>query len=80
MFFEKASAGRENVLLVAISLDPHRYQESNVEVPLWSWRLPDNGSLALEDLVSRRQFTWTGKWQKVGFDPHILPFSIYRVR
>jgi starch synthase (maltosyl-transferring) len=80
MFFEKASAGRENVLLVAISLDPHGYQESNVEVPLWSWRLPDNGSLALEDLVSRRQFTWTGKWQKVGFDPHILPFSIYRVR
>lgn len=80
MFFEKASAGRENVLLVAISLDPHNYQESNVEIPLWSWRLPDSGTLALEDLVAGRKFAWTGKWQTVGFNPHILPFSIYRVR
>lgn len=80
MFFEKASPGRENVLLVAVSLDPHNDQTSTVELPLWRWGLPDSGSLALEDLVTMRKFTWTGKWQTVGFNPHVLPFSIYRVR
>ncbi|MBB4008590.1 alpha-1,4-glucan--maltose-1-phosphate maltosyltransferase [Allorhizobium taibaishanense] len=80
MFFEKASPGRENVVLIAISLDPHNEQHSTVELPLWRWHLPDDGSLALEDLVTSRKFTWTGKWQSVGFNPHILPFSLYRVR
>ena len=29
---------RSNVVLVAVSLDPHHAQEADVELPLWSWR------------------------------------------
>jgi starch synthase (maltosyl-transferring) len=81
MFFEKASPGRENALLIAICLDPHNAHEADVELPLWSWNLPDHGALDLEDLVSGHRFTLTGKNQRIRLDPHNgLPFSIWRVR
>jgi len=79
MFFEKASAGRENVLLIAISLDPYNAQEADVEIPLWSWNLPDQGSLSMEDLISGQKFTWTGKMQRLRLEAG-MPFAIWRVR
>ncbi|MCF6368180.1 maltotransferase domain-containing protein [Rhizobium halophilum] len=79
MFFEKASPGRENVLLIAISLDPYNVQEADVEIPLWSWNLPDHASLSMEDLISGHKFTWTGKWQRLRLEPG-MPFAIWRVR
>ncbi|RWX77204.1 DUF3416 domain-containing protein [Neorhizobium lilium] len=81
MFFEKASAGRENVLLIAINLDPANVQEADVEIPLWSWNLPDDGALDLEDLVGGAKFTLAGKVQRIRLDPQNgLPFLIWRVR
>ncbi|CAN7194320.1 maltotransferase domain-containing protein [Neorhizobium sp. LjRoot104] len=81
MFFEKASAGRENVLLIAINLDPHNAHEADIEIPLWSWNLPDHGALDLEDLVGGNRFTLAGKVQRIRLDPyHGLPFAIWRVR
>jgi starch synthase (maltosyl-transferring) len=79
LWFEKASAGRENVLLIAISLDPHGVQEADVEVPLWKWNLTDQATLAVEDLVRGNSFNWTGKNQHIRLDPNELPFSIWRV-
>ncbi|NKL03913.1 alpha-1,4-glucan--maltose-1-phosphate maltosyltransferase [Rhizobium leguminosarum] len=80
LFFEKASRARDNVLLIAISLDPHNFQESDVELPLWKWSLGDGGALDAEDLVAGHRFRWNGKWQRVSFNPQILPFAIWRVR
>ncbi|MBL0407374.1 DUF3416 domain-containing protein [Microvirga aerilata] len=79
LFFEKAMPGRENVILVAVSLDPHNVQEADVELPLWKFGLPDHGSLAVEDLVRHQRFTWTGKYQRIRCDPGELPFSIWRI-
>jgi starch synthase (maltosyl-transferring) len=81
MFFEKASPGRENVLLIAVNFDPYNAQEADVEIPLWSWILPDDGALQLEDLVGGNRFTLTGKSQRIRLDPlNGLPFLIWRVR
>lgn len=81
MFYEKASTSRENALLIAVNLDPYNAQEADVEIPLWSWNLPDHGALDLEDLISGRKFTLTGKIQRIRLDPHAgLPFAIWRVR
>lgn len=79
LFFEKASQGRENVVLVAISLDPHNAQEADVELPLHSFNLPDHGVLPAEDLIGGHRFSWTGKWQRLRLAPD-LPFSIWRAR
>jgi starch synthase (maltosyl-transferring) len=80
MFFEKASAGRHNVLLIAVTVNPHAAEESNVEFPLWRFGLNDSGTLAFEDLVSGERFSRTGKWQTIRLDPAHLPFAIWRVR
>ena len=51
LFFEKATPDRDNVVLVAVSLDPHNAQEADIELPLWHWGLPDHGTLEAEDLL-----------------------------
>ena len=78
MFFEKASAGRENVILIAISLDPYAPQETDVEIPLWKFGRSDHESLMAEELMRGSTFVWTGKHQRIRLDPE-LPFAIWRV-
>ncbi|MDK4742357.1 DUF3416 domain-containing protein [Rhizobium sp. CNPSo 3464] len=80
LFFEKANPARDNVLLVAISLDPDHPQESEIEIPLWHWSLGDGGTLDAEDLIGGGRFSWTGKRQRIRLDPQSLPFAIWRVR
>jgi starch synthase (maltosyl-transferring) len=81
MFFEKTSPGRENALLIAVNLDPYNAHEADVEIPLWSWNLPDHGALELEDLIAGNRFTLSGKVQRIRLDPlNGLPFAIWRVR
>ena len=79
MFFEKATPDRGNVVLVAVSLDPARPQSASVELPLWQWGLPDQASLACDDLVRDVAFTLTGKYQRVALTPE-APYTIWRAR
>ena len=80
LYFTKSTPDRSNVLLVAVSLDPHAVQEATFELPLWEWNLPDDASLEAEDLMRDHAFTWTGKTQRLRLDPADLPFAIWRVR
>jgi starch synthase (maltosyl-transferring) len=69
----------EDMILVAVSLDPHHAQEAAFEVPLWEWGLADDASIAVEDLMRQQQFVWTGKVQHLRLDPAELPFAIWRL-
>jgi starch synthase (maltosyl-transferring) len=84
LYFSKATRDGErfgdNVLLVAINLDPFAAHDSEIELPLWEFGLPDDGALAVEDLVRDTHFTWRGKRQHIRLDPFELPFAIWRVR
>jgi starch synthase (maltosyl-transferring) len=80
MFFEKASANRDNVLFIAVTMNPDAIEESSVEFPLWRFGKSDEGTLAFDDLVSGENFNRTGKWQTIRLDPARLPFAIWRVR
>jgi starch synthase (maltosyl-transferring) len=80
LYFEKATPDRSNVILAAISLDPHAPQHTLLEVPLWEFGLPDDGSLEVEELMSGAHFRWRGKIQHWYFDPAELPLAIWRVR
>ncbi|MBC4016899.1 alpha-1,4-glucan--maltose-1-phosphate maltosyltransferase [Siccirubricoccus deserti] len=80
IWYRKATPDRDNVLLIAVSLDPHNAQETDIELPLWEWGLPDSAALAAEDLMRGHRFTWQGKAQRLRLDPGELPFGIWRVR
>ena len=61
LWYRKSTPDRSNVLLCAVSLDPHNVQEAAVELPLWEWGLPDGAALEAEDLMRGHRFTWHGK-------------------
>lgn len=80
LWYRKATPDRGNVVLCAVSLDPHNVQEATVELPLWEWGLPDHAALEAEDLMRGHRFTWHGKVQRLRLDPGDMPFGLWRVR
>jgi len=60
-------------------MDPFAAQESDIEIPLWTWGLPDDASVEVDDLMTGQRFTWQGKHQRVRLDPDALPFGIWRL-
>ena len=79
LVYGKALTGHEDMVFAVVSLDPRQPQETSFEIPLWEWKLPDHGSLVIEDLMRGHRFVWTGKLQRVRLDPHELPFAIWRI-
>jgi starch synthase (maltosyl-transferring) len=80
LYFSKATADLQNVILIAINLDPRFPQECDIEVPLWLWGRSDADAVAVTDLMAGNDFTWTGKVQHIRLDPVLMPFAIWRVR
>ena len=79
LLYGKRAPDSADMILVAVSFDPHNVQEATFELPLWEWKLPDHGSLYVEDLMRGGGSIWTGKLQRVRLDPADLPFAIWRV-
>ncbi len=79
LFYEKATPDRSNVVLVAVSLDPHHAQEADIELPLWSWRIPDEGALAMDDLLAGTSALWQGRHHRVRLTPE-QPYAIWRAQ
>ncbi|WP_296330595.1 alpha-1,4-glucan--maltose-1-phosphate maltosyltransferase [Reyranella sp.] len=79
LVYGKRAPGAEDMVLVAISLDPHHAQETGFEIPLWEWKLPDDGAIEVEDLVRGDRFAWHGKNQHLRLDPSVVPFAIWRL-
>jgi starch synthase (maltosyl-transferring) len=80
LYYAKATADLQNFILVAVNLDPRFPQECDIEVPLWSWGLPDDAAVEVEDLMTGNAFVWQGKLQHIRLDPAELPFAIWRLR
>ncbi len=79
LLYGKRLPDAADMILVAVSLDPHNVQEADFEMPLWEWKLPDHGALQVEDLVHSGRGMWHGKNQRLRLDPNALPFAIWRL-
>nr|WP_245327964.1 alpha-1,4-glucan--maltose-1-phosphate maltosyltransferase [Xanthobacter flavus] len=80
LYFGKRLPGEDEMVLVAVSLDPHAPRSAAFELPLWEFGLPDHASVEVEDLLRDTRFTWTGKMQNLHLDPADLPYAIWRIR
>lgn len=78
LFYSKSAPGQDGLILVAVSLDPHRAQEADIEVPLWLLGLADHDGVEVEDLLTGRRFRWTGKIQHVRL-PLDQPYALWRL-
>jgi starch synthase (maltosyl-transferring) len=79
LLYGKRVPDAREMILVAISLDPHNAVDVPIEVPLWEWGLPDDGALAATDLMRGQSFTWHGKRQTIRLDPADQPFQIWQI-
>jgi starch synthase (maltosyl-transferring) len=70
----------DNTLLIAINLDPFAAHDAAIDVPLWRFGLPDDGTVHVEELTSDAHFSWHGRQQQIRLDPQQLPFAIWRIR
>jgi starch synthase (maltosyl-transferring) len=79
LWYVKATEDLSNVVLVAVSLDPVNPQTATLEVPLWTWGLPDGATIVVEDLIDRTSLTWQGARQSMTLTPE-RPYAIWRAR
>ena len=80
LFYGKMTAARDNIILVVVNLDPHRKQNSFVDVPIEQFGQMESDEYRVQDLLSGATYTWRGRRNYVELDPEIQPAHIFLVR
>lgn len=80
LFFSKITAARDNLLLIAVTVDPYNAQTAFVHVPLADFGIAENETYEVEDLLTGEQFFWTGARNFISLNPHTRPAHIFRIR
>src|SRR5438067_1661281 len=80
LFYSKMTAGRDNIILIVVNLDPHRKQNSFVHVPIENFGQMESDVYQVQDLLSGATYTWRGRRNYVELDPDIQPAHIFLVR
>jgi starch synthase (maltosyl-transferring) len=78
LVFEKTTADRDDIVLVAINLDPHAAQSTDFQLPLADWGVPDGGTVEVHDLIHEGFGTWTGARQDVWLGLG-MPYAIWHI-
>ena len=79
LVYAKATAALDDVVVVAVSLDPHAPQETGFDLPFSSWNLAEGAAVEAEDLVWEQRYAWSGASQHVRLDPD-QPYAIWSLR
>ena len=79
LFYSRATAGLDNILLIAVSLDPWNPCEAYLDVPVQEFGWLEGDSYQVHDLLNDVRYLWTGKRNYIRLDP-TKPAHIFRVR
>jgi starch synthase (maltosyl-transferring) len=77
--YAKFSACRDNVVIVAVNLDPHAAHEGEVVLPLTDLGLGGDSLFLLEEAFTRRLIACRGARQRFHLDPEANPAMIFRL-
>ena len=80
LFYGKMTPARDNIILIVVNLDPHRKQNSYIDVPIDQFGHMESDVYQVHDLLSDARYTWHGRQNYVELDPEIQPAHIFRVR
>jgi len=80
LFYGKMTAARDSIILIVVNLDPHRKQNSYVDVPIDQFGSMEGDAYQVHDLLSDARYIWHGRRNYVELDPEIQPAHIFRVR
>lgn len=80
IFYSKVTPARDNMLLIAVNLDPFHKHGTHVHVPLDLLGFASDEIYQVHDLLSGQRYLWQGSRNYIELDPHALPAHIFRVR
>ena len=81
LFYGKATLARENIIFIAVNLDPAQMQSSFVEIPLENFGLSDDEEYQMHDLLTDTRYTWRGRRNYVELNPHLEQAAhVFRLR
>lgn len=78
--FSKTTAALDNLLLIAVTVDPWQPQTAFVHIPLADFGIAENEAYVVEDLLTGECFTWRGSRNFIALNPHTRPAHIFRIR
>ncbi len=79
LVYSKATPERDNIVLVAVNMNPHAGQHVRIELPRWDFGLPNEAPLQVYDLIDGRHETW-GEWHHAIYLDPSMPYAIWRVQ
>ncbi|MDX2081524.1 MAG: alpha-1,4-glucan--maltose-1-phosphate maltosyltransferase [Terrimicrobiaceae bacterium] len=80
LFFSKATAALDNIVLVAVTVDCWNPQTAFVQVPIEDFGIAPTEPYVVDDLLTGEQFTWRGARNFIALTPHTRPAHIFRLR
>jgi starch synthase (maltosyl-transferring) len=78
--YSKSSPDDDDILIVAVNLDPHHVQRGWLTLPLAEWGLQPQDNYQVHELITNARYLWTGSRNYLELDPQFLPAHILRLR
>jgi len=78
LFYGKMTADRENMVFVAVNLDPFETHETTLEFPLEDMGLAEGDAFEVEELLTGAKHLWRGPTQRIRLYPNENPAAILR--
>ncbi len=77
LFYGKATADLDNILLIVVNVDPFHTQSGQIRIPIDKFGISPKEPYLLYDLLGEEKYAWCGQWNEVSLNPHILPAHIF---
>src|SRR5437763_301904 len=80
LFYGKMTPAGDNIIFVAVNLDPYRRQHSMIDLPIELFGYNEGQPYEVHDLLDDSRYTWYGRRTYVVLVPFNRPAHIFRIR
>jgi len=80
LFYSKKDVSGDDLLLVAVNLDPFGVQTAELEIPPEVLGVEEGSPYLVHDLLSEERYIWEGSRNTITLDPQRMPAKIMAVR
>ena len=81
LFYGKTTPARDNIIFVAVNLDPDQMQHCFVNIPLEDFGLDESEEYQMHDLLTDARYIWRGRRNYIELNPHLEQAAhIFRLR
>jgi starch synthase (maltosyl-transferring) len=77
LFYGKMTPERDNLVFVAVNLDPFATHASVVDVPIGELGIGDGQTYRVHELVANQSYDWRGARNYVELNPSVEPAQIF---